>query len=169
MDIGLLILRLLIGATLAAHGAQKLFGWFGGYGIAGTGGYFDSIGFRPGKPHALLAGLGEAVGGLALGLGFLTPIAAAILLSTMLVAITVHLDKGFFAQAGGYELPLIIAGVVVAVAFAGPGNLSVDAALGHPLAGTTWGLVALVLGLLGAVPPIAARAIHRARNVAATA
>ena len=166
MDIGYLIIRLALGTTLAVHGAQKLFGLFGGYGISGTGGFFDSIGFRPGKPLAFVAGLGETAGGLALALGLFTPFAAAVLLSTMLVAITVHAEKGFFAQAGGYEYPLILAAVVAAVAFTGPGAISLDALLGHHFTGTTWGFVALALGAIGALPPLALRAASRARAVA---
>ena len=167
MELGTLILRLVIGLTLAAHGAQKLFGLFGGYGIAGTGDFFDSIGFRPGKPHAVVAGLGETVGGLALALGLFTPIAAGVVIGAMLVAISVHASKGFFAQGGGYEFPLILAAVAAGLAFTGPGAWSVDAALGHGLAGTAWGAIALALGVVGALPPLALRAASRARPASA--
>lgn len=167
MNIGLLILRIALGATLAAHGSQKLFGAFGGHGVAGTGGFFESIGFKPGRPLALLAGLAETVGGIALAFGLLTPFAAAILLSTMLVAITVHVDKGFFAQAGGYEYPLILAAAVVALAFTGPGAISLDATLGLSFAGEKWGFIAVALGLAGALPPLAIRALRHSRPAAA--
>jgi putative oxidoreductase len=101
MDIGLLILRLVAGLTLAAHGAQKLFGWFGGYGLAGTGGFFQSLGFRPGKLHAVAAGLAEFSGGLLLALGLLTPLGALLVLAVMLTAmVSVHGSKGFFMTAG---------------------------------------------------------------------
>ena len=94
MDTGLLIIRVVLGLTLAAHGAQKLFKWFGGYGIAGTGGFLESMGFRPGRLFATLSGLGEFAGGLGLAVGFLTPLAAAGIIATMLVAIwTVHLKR----------------------------------------------------------------------------
>lgn len=169
MDIGLLIIRLVLGTTLAVHGAQKLFGLFGGYGISGTGSYFESIGFRPGKPFAALAGLGEFGGGLALAVGLYTPVAAAVLISTMLVAISVHAEKGFFAQAGGYEYPLILVTVAVAVAFTGAGSISVDALLGHSFAGLTYGLVAVALGVIGAIPALAVRALARSRAAHATA
>ena len=169
MDFGLLIIRLVLGTALAVHGAQKLFGAFGGYGIAGTGGFFESIGFRPGKPLAAVAGVGEFAGGLAFAFGFFTPFAAAMLLSTMLVAISVHAGKGFFAQAGGYEYPLILAAVVTAVAFTGAGSFSGEAFLGYTFTGVTWGIVSLVLGVIGALPPLALRALARARIAPAAA
>src|SRR5436189_2470332 len=104
MSIGILILRLLAGLTLAAHGAQKLFGWFGGYGLAGTGGFFESLGFRPGRLFAAAASLSEITGGVLVALGLLGPIGPALMISTMLVAIaTVHWGKGFFAAGNGIE------------------------------------------------------------------
>jgi putative oxidoreductase len=158
METGLLLIRLVFGLALAAHGAQKLFGSFGGYGIAGTGGFFDSLGFRPGKLFAVVAGLGELGGGLAFAAGLATPLAAAVVLSTMLVAIAgVHLPKGFFGQNGGYEMPLLIATVAIALGFSGPGALSLDAVLQVPLAGPRWGFIALALGIAGALPPLLAR------------
>lgn len=158
MDTGLLIIRVVVGLTLAAHGAQKLFGMWGGHGIAGTGGAFHAMGFRPGKLFATVAGLGETGGGLAFTLGLLTPCASAAMIATMLVAIwSVHLGKGFFLTGGGYEYALVIAAVAAGVAFTGPGRLSLDAVLGLSLGGTRWGLVALGLGLLGALPPILTR------------
>ena len=167
MNIGLLLLRVALGATLAAHGSQKLFGTFGGHGIAGTGGFFESIGFKPGRPLALLAGLAEMLGGVGLVLGLLTPFAVAVLLSTMLVAMMVHADKGFFAQDGGYEYPLILGISVVVLAFTGPGAISVDSALGLTFGGEKAGFVAIALGLIGAVPPLVLRAFRRSRQVAA--
>jgi len=165
MEFGLLVIRVALGLTLAAHGAQKLFGWFGGGGLAGTGGFFAQMGFRPGRVMALLAGLGEALGGLGIALGVLTPFAAALVIAVMSVAIvSVHLEKGFFASNGGYEFPLLNAAVAFGLVFIGPGPLSFDAALGLPLAGPQWAGVALGLGLLGAAVPLlarAARAHHR--------
>jgi putative oxidoreductase len=162
METGLFIIRVLVGLTLAAHGAQKLFGWFGGYGIAGTGGFFESIGFKPGKVFAAMAGLGETGGGLGLALGLLTPLSAAVIISTMLVAIvSVHLPKGFWGSNGGYEFNLILIAIAAGLAFTGPGALSVDAAAGLPLAGPAWGILALVLGVLGTIPALAARATAR--------
>src|SRR5215831_15810055 len=127
MEFGLLILRVAVGLTLAAHGAQKLFGMFGGYGIAGTGGFFASLGFRPGKVMAVMAGLGEAIGGLAFALGLLTPFASALIIAVMTVAIwSVHMEKGFFNSNGGFEYPMVLSAVASSVAFTGPGPLSMD-------------------------------------------
>src|SRR4051812_19616131 len=125
MEAGLLLVRLFLGLVLAAHGAQKLFGSWGGPGLARTGEHFEGLGFRPGKPFALLAGLGELGGGLAFAAGLLTPFAAAVMIATMLVAIlSVHLRQGFFAQNGGYELPLIFAVLSASIGLTGPGALS---------------------------------------------
>ena len=106
MAFGMLLLRVVVGLTLAAHGSQKLFGAFGGGGIRGTAGFFGQLGFRNAPAFAVLAGLGELVGGLLLALGLLTPFGAAAAIAVMGVAIvTVHLGKGFFATNGGFELP----------------------------------------------------------------
>lgn len=159
LNTGLFILRVFVGLQMAAHGSQKLFGWFGGHGPEGTGGYFESLGFRPGKHFAVAAAIGELGGGLLLVLGLLTPLGSAALIGVMVTAIaTVHLDKGFFAQDGGYELPLLIAIVAVAVAFTGPGAASLDAAIGWNLATPWYAFGAIVLGLLGAGAALAARA-----------
>lgn len=124
-SMGLLVIRLVFGLVFAAHGAQKLFGWFGGYGLAGTGGFFESLGMKPGKFYAGLAGAGELVAGLLLALGLWTPVAAFLMVVTMLVAIVkVHGPKGLLAQ-GGYELNLSIIAAAVGVALAGPGAYTV--------------------------------------------
>jgi putative oxidoreductase len=150
MDIGLLLLRLAVGFTLAAHGAQKLFRWFGGPGIEGVSQFFVMLGFPPGRRHALMAGLGETGGGLLLAIGLLTPLAAALIFSVMLVAtVTVHIKKGFFAQNGGYEYTLVLGIAALAVAFTGPGALSIDAVVGYSRSGTFWGIAALIVGVLG--------------------
>jgi putative oxidoreductase len=129
-SIGLLIIRLVFGLTFAAHGAQKLFGWFGGHGLAGTGGFFDSIGIKPGKPLALLAGLGELVGGLLFAAGLLVPLASLVITVTMLVAIfTVTGKAGYWAQNGGYEYSVAIIAVAIGVALTGPGAYALDAVL----------------------------------------
>src|SRR5438046_2548264 len=120
MNAGLLLIRLVFGLVMAAHGAQKLFGWFGGYGIAGTGGFLESLGFRPGKVFAALAGLGEFGGGLLLALGFLGPIGPALVLSVMIVAaVTVHWGKGLFATSNGIEMPLLYAAASASLALIG--------------------------------------------------
>ena len=158
MDLGLLILRFVVGLTLAAHGAQKLVGWFDGYGLDGTGPFMDTLGFYPGRRHAALAGLTEAGGGVLLALGLLTPLGAALVASVMLVAtITVHLKKGFFAGGGGYEYNLVLAAAALSVAFTGPGALSIDALLGYSFAGTLWGIGAIVVAVVGALTQLAQR------------
>ena len=150
MDIGLLLLRLALGLTLAAHGTQKLFGWFGGPGLNATGEFFTVLGFPPGRRHALMAALGETVGGVLLAVGFATPAAVAVVVSVMQVAVvTVHLSKGFFASNGGYEYPIVLAVSAVTLGFTGPGSLSIDALVGLQLSGTLWGTGALLAGLGG--------------------
>src|SRR5439155_1475112 len=114
MSIGLLILRLAVGLSLAAHGAQKLFGWFGGYGIAGTGQFLEQLGFRPGRLYAAQAGIAEVAGGLFLAAGILTPAAAATVVAVMLVAaVSAHIKNGFFAHNGGYEYTLVLGAVAL--------------------------------------------------------
>src|SRR5258707_11710261 len=127
MDIGLLLLRLTVGLTLAAHGGQKLFGWFGG-GLDVAGEALATLGFHPGRRHALMAGLVETGGGLLLALGFLTPLAAALVFSVMLVAaVSVHVRQGFFVTSGGFEYTLVLGVAGLTAAFTGPGALSLDA------------------------------------------
>lgn len=122
-----LALRVPAGITFAAHGAQKLFGWFGGYGLEGTGQWMASIGLEPGYGMALLAGSAEFFGGLALILGLLTRPAAIALSVTMLVAIvTAHLSNGLFMSNNGYEFGLALLAISVALAVQGAGALSVD-------------------------------------------
>src|SRR5688500_16193808 len=104
MSEGLLIARLVFGLVLAAHGSQKLFGWFGGYGIAGTAGFFESLGFRPGRLMAVAAGLGELGGGLLVAAGLLGPVGPAAMLAVMIVASSLHWNNGLFATANGIEL-----------------------------------------------------------------
>jgi putative oxidoreductase len=162
MSIGLLILRLVVGLGLAAHGAQKLLGWFGGYGLSGTGQFLEQLGFRPGRIHAVQAGMAELGGGLFLAAGLLTPAAAAAVVAVMVVAaVSVHVKKGFFAHDGGYEYTLVLAGAALALAFTGPGDISLDQALGISWSGETWGLGALAAGLIGAAVPLIARKTAR--------
>ena len=125
-----LALRIPVGIIFAAHGAQKLFGWFGGYGLEGTGQFFGSIGLSPGYLMALLAGAAEFFGGLALIFGLLVRPAAASLAFTMLVAIfAVHFSKGFFMDKGGYEYALALFAASLSLIFSGAGRLSVDRTL----------------------------------------
>jgi putative oxidoreductase len=127
---GPLALRVPVGIIFAAHGAQKLFGWFGGYGLEGTGQFFGSVGLNPGYLMALLAGAVEFFGGLALVLGLLVRPAAAALAGAMVIAIfAVHFGKGFFADKGGYEYALALFAASVSLLFSGGGRYSADRAL----------------------------------------
>ncbi len=149
--IGRLLLRLTVGGLFIGHGAQKLFGWFGGHGVEGTGGFFEALGLRPGKANAIAAGVSETAGGAMLAAGAATPLAAATLTATMLTAINrVHLKKGPWVTDGGYEYNLVLIAAVIALAEAGPGPLSVDAALGKERSGPGWALLALLAGAAGA-------------------
>lgn len=148
-DLGLLLLRLGVGGTLAAHGAQKLFGWFGGYGPTGTGQFMDSLGFAgDGKRNAILAGLGEFGGGTLLALGLATGPAGAAVAGTMTVAGSTHVPNGFFNTSGGYELPATLGLVGTALALGGPGALSLDHAMGHRL-NRTWMAFAALASTVG--------------------
>ena len=125
-----LALRIPVGIIFAAHGAQKLFGWFGGYGLEGTGQFFGSVGLNPGYLMALLAGATEFFGGLALVLGLLVRPAAAALAFAMLIAIfAVHIGNGFFMDKGGYEYALALFAASLSLLFSGGGRFSVDRAL----------------------------------------
>jgi putative oxidoreductase len=158
MSIGLLILRLAVGLSLAAHGAQKLFGWFGGYGIAGTGQFLEQAGLRPGRMYAAQAGLAEVVAGLFLATGLLTPAASAVVVAVMVVAAVIaHLKNGFFVQNGGYEHTLLLAVAGATLAFTGPGTLSLDHAFGIHWSGGSWGLIAVAIGLVGGALPLLGR------------
>ena len=152
MSYGLLLLRVVVGATMFGHGAQKLFGWFGGHGPRGTARFFGQLGYRPPLVMALLAGLSETSGAL-LAVGFLTPLACLAIAVVMFNAIgAVHWKNGFRNSAGGIEFPLLIASVVTAIAATGPGRFSIDRALGwaENMSGLWWGV-----GVFGAAVPIA--------------
>ena len=130
-DLGLLVLRLAVGGLLAGHGAQKLFGWFGGGGVEGTSGWLESMGFRPGKDWALLAGLSEFGGGTLTALGLLHPLGPIGTLGAMFVAaVKVHGGKPIWATEGGAELPVINMSAATALTLIGPGAFSIDRALG---------------------------------------
>jgi putative oxidoreductase len=158
MDGGLLLVRVVLGAIMAAHGAQKLFGWFGGPGLAGTGAFLGSMGFKPARVHAGVVGLAEFGGGALLAMGLLTPLGAAAVAGVMLVAIaTVHWSNGFFNPSGGYEFNLLITASAIALAMTGPGEISIDHLAGWTLAGPGWGLAALVLAAVAAGSVLAIR------------
>lgn len=159
MAVGLLVARLLLGCALAAHGAQKLFGWFGGSGLSGTGKFFEGLGFRPGSMFALAAGLGEFLGGLLTLVGFLGAIGPVLIILVMLVAIfSVHITKGFWSANGGWELPGMNIAAALAIAFGGTGAYSVDHWLGwsyvtNPL--HVW--IAIVCAIVLAIASLAFR------------
>jgi putative oxidoreductase len=146
-----------VGLLFVGHGSQKLFGSFGGHGIEGTGNFFESLGMRPGRRNALAAGVAEALGGALLALGLLTPLAAALLIAVMVVAIvTVHAPKGIWSTEGGYEYNLVLATAAFAVACTGAGRYSLDNALNLGLHGEGWGLAALAAGVLGGLGAVGA-------------
>ena len=153
LDLGFLIARVMIGLLMAAHGAQKLFGWFGGHGLKATGEFFGQLGFQPARLFATAAALGELTSGLLIALGLFGPVGPAILLAVMVVAaISVHWRNGLFATTNGIELPLLYSIAAVRFALTGPGRHSLDAALGFQWAWTPrviW--VALSLGFLGGI------------------
>ncbi|MNI03702.1 putative oxidoreductase MhqP [compost metagenome] len=128
MALGLLIIRLVVGITFAAHGTQKLFGWFGGYGPKGTGGWMESIGIKPGVLMAVLAGLAELLGGLLFAAGLWTVLGAALIVVTMLMAIVkVHGQNGYWVTANGMEYNVALIAVAIGVALIGAGDFSLDA------------------------------------------
>lgn len=132
-DLALLAVRLGTGGVLVAHGSQKLLGWFGGGGVHGTGQAMEAMGFRPGRPSAVAAGLGETGGGLLLALGAATPAAGAAAAGAMSGAVAVHRPAGFFAQQGGYEYPAYLGFVAACLGLSGPGRYSFDHLTGHRL------------------------------------
>lgn len=126
--LGLLIIRIIVGLYYAAHGTRKAFGWFGGNGPAKTGAFFEQIGIKPGKTMALLAGIGEFIGGILFTLGLLTPLAAVLIIVPMIVAIkTVTRKNGMFSDEGGIEYNLVLIAIALGIAFSGPGSVSLDA------------------------------------------
>ena len=148
MAYGMILLRVVAGLALAAHGSQKLFGAFGGGGPGGTRTFFTGLGFRTPLAMALIAGASELGGGLLFAFGLATPLAALALTVVMLNAIgTVHWKKGFFNSAGGFEYNLLIIATAVAVTAAGPGRWSLDAALGWAgrISGPWWALAIVLL------------------------
>jgi putative oxidoreductase len=157
MDLALLALRLAVGLLFVGHGAQKLFGAFGGGGLEAIAGMFDGIGLRPGWLHARVAGTAEFLGGALIALGLFTPFAAAALIGVMTAAIiTVHAPNGIWNTNRGYEFNLVMATVVFALAGIGAGSWSLDNAFAFALHGTGWALAALAAGILGGLGAVLA-------------
>src|SRR5258706_3815784 len=159
LSIGLLVVRVVIGFIMAAHGAQKLLGWWGGYGLRGTGQFFEQLGFQPGPAFAAAASVSEIVSGLLVAFGFLGPIGPALMISVMIVAaMTVHWEHGLFAANNGIELPLLYGAAAFALALTGFGQYSLDSLLGiagHLPLTDTW--VALTIGVIGGFANLALR------------
>jgi Predicted membrane protein len=165
-DLGLLILRLVVGLTLAGHGAQKAFGWWNGPGLAAWQGALSRMGFQPVALWTVISIGAELVGGLAIAVGFLTPLAAAVLIGQAVVIIgKVHLSKGFWSGKGGIEFPLSLSAGALAIGLIGAGSVSIDNALGLGFSD----LVRIGLLLAGALGGLAAIAASRITHQPATA
>ena len=169
MDMAMLLVRATIGLLLLGHGAQHALGWFGGYGADGTGTWLESLGFRHGRRFALLLGGSEVIIGVLFALGFLIPVAAAGIVGIAFAAAkTDHAGNGLWIWKNGYEYVLTLGVVAVAVAFAGPGEVSVDQLLDVHLSGTVWGVAAGAAGLLSGFGVLAMRRTVREAGSAET-
>lgn len=168
LAIGVLLVRLVTGILMAMHGAQKLFGWFGGYGLNKTGEFFVNLGFWPGRGLAVLASLTEIASGVLVALGFLGPIGPALMISVMIVAmIAVHWKNGLFATNNGVEVPLLYSTVALGLALIGFGRFSVDVRLGLT---DRWSpavtSIVLAIGIVGGL--VSATIRHRLKSAAST-
>jgi putative oxidoreductase len=158
LNLGLLILRLVVGLTMAGHGAQKVFGWWGGPGLNGWTSSVVRLRIRPAMPWAWLAAASELGGGLLLALGFLSPLGSLAIMGTMLVAIaTVHWANGFWAGKRGYEFNLTLLAAAIAVALSGPGKYSLDQALGLHLPEPITVIVGFIAVIVGVAATLASR------------
>jgi putative oxidoreductase len=165
MNVGLAVLHIVVGVLFVGHGAQKLFGAFGGHGLEGTAGFFESIGLRPARVHASAAGMAETGGGALLALGLLTPLGAALVTAVMTAAIlTVHAQNGLWVTQNGSEYNLVLVAAVFALAAVGSGTVSLDSALGLDVAGTGWALGALGAGLLAGLGAVLSGRLVGARS-----
>ena len=158
-DLGILVMRLCFGAAIAAHGAQKVFGWFGGRGLRGSGEVFEGMGFRPGPVFAATVGISEVAGGVLLALGLFTPLAGSAILCAMLVAMEVKLKNGFFALTDGIETAFLYAVAALGFILSGGGTHSLDARLGLTFLDRTDATVALLLlaGIAAAISVVIRR------------
>src|SRR5712691_3142385 len=162
MAYGILFLRVVVGATMFGHGAQKLFGWFGGGGPQGTTGFFGSLGFRRPLAMAVTAGLSEA-SGILLALGFLTPLACVAIATVMVVAVgSIHWRNGFWVTSGGYEYNLLIWATAVTISTTGPGRFSIDRAFGwvDNNTGLWWGIAVAVASLVAGAIVLSQREVQ---------
>jgi len=160
---GLLVLRLVLGLTLAAHGAQKLFGWFEGPGLAGFATNLEDLGVRPGRIWAVVSAVVEFGGGLLVALGLLTPVAALFLVGDLLIAIlTVHLTRGFWNHNGGFEFPLVLIGGFIGISLIGPGSFSLDRVIRLSLPEPATWLAIVIVVLLGVVAAAASGRVQTA-------
>ncbi len=161
MNIGILILRLVLGGIFIGHGSQKLFGWFGGRGMTGTIAMIERMGARPVLWWAILAALSEFGGGVLVLLGLLNPLGSLGIMAAMLIAIfQVHWSKGFWNSKGGIEFPLINLASALAIALVGPGSYSLDAVLRISLPEPASLLTGLALVLLGGIAEQASHTRH---------
>lgn len=157
LDVGLLVLRAVVGALLAAHGLQKLTGWWDGPGIDGNATYLERLRYRSPRALSWLHGGAETAGGVLLVLGLATPLAAGLVIAVMLNAmIAVHAGNGLWSQNGGTEYPLVLAAVATALAVAGPGALALDRLVGWEVTGA-WTLVGVAGGLVVGLAALALR------------
>lgn len=151
MKVGIALLRVIVGTLFMGHGLQKLAGWFGGNGLQATGETFESLGLRPGRPHAVAAAVSETAGGALLAAGLLTPLGASMVTGSMAVAIhKVHAKNGVWVTEGGFEYNLVLAAAAFAVVAEGPGAFSLDELLGLRLSGPRAAFAELAAALIGA-------------------
>lgn len=164
-DAGVFLVRGVVGALLAGHGTQKLFGWFGGGGPDSYGSFLESLGYPRSRDMAILTGATETGAGLSLASGLLTPLGTAGVIGVMTNAsVSAHASAGLWNQNGGFEYPLVLSTIASSLALAGPGRLSADAALGWRLSGAWWGLGALGLGGAAAAAALATRRTSQERE-----
>ncbi|MGO1560208.1 Membrane protein, distant similarity to thiosulphate:quinone oxidoreductase DoxD [Actinomycetales bacterium JB111] len=161
IDLGLLALRLLIAVLLGAHACQKLFGWFRGRGVAGAATLFEADGLRPGAPMVVVAGLTELAAATLFLAGLATPLAAAMAIGTMTVAISTLWPKGVWAHMGGFEVPLTYASIAFCLAITGPGGYALDRVLPWSIHGPLWALGAALLATVASLPLVLVVARHR--------
>jgi putative oxidoreductase len=156
---GLLVARVVIGLLMAAHGAQKLLGWFGGYGLNATGQFMTQLGFQPGRTFAAAAAVGEIASGLLVAFGLLGPIGPALMISIMIVAaVSVHWEHGLFAATNGIEMPLLYGTAAFGLALTGFGEYSLDASLGLAGRWAAAGIwLVLIVGIVGGFANLALR------------